>query len=46
LDARLEEMEGDDSLPPGAGRPRIDAWTADLHRRVWDRLDGVSAPEG
>lgn len=39
LDAALESMETDESLPPTADRARIDTWLARTHRSVWDRLE-------
>lgn len=39
LDASLEAMETDDSLPEAADRGRIDQWLAHTHRAVWDRLE-------
>ena len=35
LDARLEELEADESLPLGPDRSRIEAWVADAHLRWW-----------
>jgi uncharacterized protein len=38
LDAQLEAMESDESIPPGPDRPRIEAWMTDVHQRVWSHL--------
>lgn len=35
LDADLEAMEGDESVPPGPDRDRIEAWTVATHLRLW-----------
>ena len=35
LDAQLAALADDESIPPGADRARIDAWSIDVHRRVW-----------
>lgn len=37
LDARLGELEDDESIPPGADRARIDAWSTATHQAVWAR---------
>jgi hypothetical protein len=44
LDATLESMESDDTLPPRADGARIDAWLTRTHRAVWDRLDVPRVP--
>jgi hypothetical protein len=36
LDAQLAALADDESIPPRADRARIDAWSIDVHRRVWD----------
>lgn len=38
LDAALESLGSDSSIPAGPDRSRIDRWLADTHRAVWDRL--------
>lgn len=43
LDARLEAMESDESLPADADRARIDAWLVSTHLSVWERLGGPTA---
>ena len=35
LDKRLDEMSGDESLPEGADRERIEAWSVATHLRFW-----------
>jgi hypothetical protein len=35
LDARLAELERDESIPPGPDRNRIEGWSVDAHLRVW-----------
>jgi hypothetical protein len=37
LDAQLEAMESDTSVPEGPDRARIDTWLVATHRRIWDR---------
>jgi len=37
LDAQLDAMESDESLPPEPDRARIDHWLIGAHRRMWDR---------
>jgi len=37
LDAQLEAMEGDQSLPPGPDTHQIEPWIISTHRRLWDR---------
>lgn len=39
LDATLESMERDASIPLGPDRARIDQWMTRTHRTVWDRVD-------
>ncbi len=36
LDAQLAELERDESIRPGPDRTRIESWSVDVHRRVWD----------
>ena len=36
LDATMAALAEDESWPPGPDRPRIEAWTAEAHRRCWD----------
>ena len=38
LDAQLQALLSDESIPPHADRARIDAWSIDVHQRVWARL--------
>jgi hypothetical protein len=38
LDAQLESLQGDDSIPPGPDRTRIETWMVATHRIMWDRL--------
>lgn len=38
LDRELAELETDESLPPGADLGRIDAWSTQTHRSLWERL--------
>jgi hypothetical protein len=38
LDAQLEALESDDSIPPGPDRARIEPWMVDAHQRVWAHL--------
>ena len=40
LDALLESLMTDESLPPGPDRARIDAWMVATHRAVWDAMAG------
>jgi hypothetical protein len=40
LDARMESLMTDESVPPGPDRARIDAWLVDAHRSVWERRSG------
>jgi uncharacterized protein len=35
LDARLAELERDESIPPGPDRNRIEEWSVNAHLRVW-----------
>jgi hypothetical protein len=35
LDAQLEVLGEDESIPPHADRERIDAWSIDVHGRFW-----------
>lgn len=37
LDARLEALQLDESLPPEPDAARIDAWLVDVHCRLWAR---------
>ena len=37
LDAQLEAMEGDRSLPQGPDAGRIEPWVISTHRQLWDR---------
>ncbi|CAN5663741.1 hypothetical protein BH10ACT1_BH10ACT1_17180 [soil metagenome] len=38
LDAQLEALQDDESIPTGPDRQRIDAWSIATHRAVWTRL--------
>jgi hypothetical protein len=37
LDARLVDLEGDDSLPDGPDRARIEAWSTTTHLAMWSQ---------
>jgi hypothetical protein len=37
LDAELEAMAEDDSIPPGPDRPAIEAWSVRTHLAFWQR---------
>ena len=41
LDARLEEMLADESIPEGPARPRIESWSVRTHLVYW--LKGATA---
>jgi hypothetical protein len=38
LDAALGRLESDESIPLSSDRDRIEQWSADTHRRLWDQL--------
>jgi hypothetical protein len=40
LDAALEQLADDATVPAGPDRARISAWSADAHRRHWRARDG------
>jgi len=44
LDAQLERMAADDSLPIGADRERIASWSVSTHLASWARVASASSP--
>jgi hypothetical protein len=43
LDKELEALEHDERYPAGPDRDRIDRWSIDTHRAIWERLDDSEA---
>jgi len=45
LDAQLAALADDEAIPPRADRARIDAWSIDVHQRLWARTRREAVPE-